>query len=241
MRKSGIASVLAAALAASSALAETAVPQPAAAPVTAVPAPQRLRGTIEAYDPLSRMLTISTGKTTTATVTLPANLRIVYDQHRKVADIKQGDFIGAAALKGADGKLRAQQVAVFPEELRGMGEGQYPMGDPASSRIMTNATVSGVTAAAPNNGTVSVTYRGAGAGADGVCGGHAGAASSAGGCSGDAQIVIAPGIPVIALMLGDETLLVPGAAVSVTAGATPEGTLQATRLTVEKDGVKPIL
>jgi len=237
MRKSGIASVLAAALAASSAFAQTAVPQPAAA----IPAPQRVRGTIEAYDPVSRTLTVTTGKTTTATVTLPANLRIVYDQHRKVADIKQGDFIGAAALKGADGKLRAQQVAVFPEELRGMGEGQYPMGDPASSRIMTNATVSGVTAAAPNNGTVSVTYRGAGAGADGVCGGHAGAAGSAGGCNGDAQIVIAPGIPVIALMLGDETLLVPGAAVSVTAGATPEGTLQATRLTVEKDGVKPIL
>jgi hypothetical protein len=237
MRKSGIAAALAAALAASSAFAQTAAPQSAAAPA---PAPQRVRGTIEAYDPVSRTLTVTTGKTATATVTLPANLRIVYDQHRKVADIKQGDFIGAAALKGADGKLRAQQVAVFPEELRGMGEGQYPMGDPASNRLMTNATVSGVTTAAPNNGTVSVTYRGAGAGADGVCGGHA-AAASAGGCSGDAQIVIAPGIPVIALMLGDETLLVPGAAVSVTAGMTPEGTLQATRLTVEKDGVKPIL
>ncbi len=235
MRKSGIAAALAGALAASSAFAQTAAPQPAA-----TPAPQRLRGTIQAYDPMSRMLTVATAKTATATVTLPANLRIVYDQHRKVADIKQGDFIGAAALKGADGKLRAQQVAVFPEELRGMGEGQYPMGDAASNRLMTNATVSGVTAAAPNNGTVSVTYRGAQAGADGVCGGHA-AAGSAGGCSGDAQIVVAPGIPVIALMLGDETLLVPGAAVSVTAATTPEGTLQATRLTVEKDGVKPIL
>src|SRR5580698_4293404 len=149
MRKSGIAAALAAALAASSAFAQTAAPQSAAAPA---PAPQRVRGTIEAYDPVSRTLTVTTGKTATATVTLPANLRIVYDQHRKVADIKQGDFIGAAALKGADGKLRAQQVAVFPEELRGMGEGQYPMGDPASNRLMTNATVSGVTAAAPNNG-----------------------------------------------------------------------------------------
>ena len=61
------------------------------------------------------------------------------------------------------------------------------------------------------------------------------------GCAGDAQIVVAPGIPVIALMLGDDTLLVPGAAVSLVATTTPEGTLQATRLTVEKDGVKPIL
>jgi hypothetical protein len=46
---------------------------------------------------------------------------------------------------------------------------------------------------------------------------------------------------VIALMLGDETLLVPGAAVLVTANTTPEGTLEAARLTVEKDGVKPVL
>ena len=120
-----------------------------------------------------------------------------------------------------------------------MGEGQYPMGE-ASNRIMTNATVAGVTAAAPNNGTLKVTYRGATAAADGSCGGHASAAGSTG-CTGDAEIVVAPGIPVIGLMLGDETLLVPGAAVSLVATTTPEGTLQATRLTVEKDGVKPIL
>lgn len=232
MRRSVLAGLIAAALAAACASAQT-------VPPAAAPAAQRIKGTIEAFDPVARSLSVTSGKTI-ATVTLPANLRIVYNQRRKVADIKEGDFIGAAALKAAGGKLRAQQVAVFPEELRGMGEGQYPMGDAASNRIMTNATVAGVTAAAPNNGTLKVTYRGATAAVDGSCGGHANAAGSAG-CSGDAEIVIAPGIPVIGLMLGDETLLVPGAAVSLVATTTSEGTLQATRLTVEKDGVKPIL
>jgi len=233
MRRSAFAGLVAAALVAASAPAQTAPPGAAA------PAVQRIKGTIGAYDPVARSLSVTSGKTV-ATVTLPANLRIAYNQRRKIADIKQGDFIGAAALKGGDGKLRAQQVAVFPEELRGMGEGQYPMGDAASNRIMTNATVSAVAAAAPNNGTLSVTYHGAAAGAGGICGGHANAAAGTG-CAGDAQIVVAPGIPVIALMLGDDTLLVPGAAVSLVATTTPEGTLQATRLTVEKDGVKPIL
>ena len=219
MRKSGFASVLAAALAAVPSALLRRRPPRATAPATASPASQRVRGTIQAYDPASRILTVTTGKTATASVTLPANLRIVYDQRRKVADIKQGDYIGAAALKGADGKLRAQQVAVFPDELRGAGEGQYPMSDAASNRLMTNATVSAVTAAAPNSGTVGVNFHGAAAGADGVCSGHANAAGGAG-CTGDAQIVIAPGIPVIALMLGDETLLVPGAAVSVIASTT---------------------
>jgi len=47
---------------------------------------------------------------------------------------------------------------------------------------------------------------------------------------------------VIGLMVGDETLLVPGMAVSIVGGASSApGVLQATRLTVEKDGVKPIL
>jgi hypothetical protein len=234
MRRSAFAGVIAAALAAASASAQTAPPAAAAAPT-----PHRIKGTIDAFDPVARSLSVTSGKTAT-TVTLPANLRIVYNQRRKVADIKQGDFIGAAALKAADGKLRAQQVAVFPEELRGMGEGQYPMGEATSNRIMTNATVAGVTAAAPNNGTLKVTYRGAVAAADGSCAGHANAAGSTG-CTGDADIVVAPGIPVIGLMLGDETLLVPGAAVSLIATTTPEGALQATRLTVEKDGVKPIL
>ncbi len=235
MRRSVFAGAVAAALAAASASAQTA--PPAAAPAPSV---QRIKGTIEAFDPVARSLSVTSGKTTMTTVTLPANLRIVYNQRRKVADIKQGDFIGAAALKAAGGKLRAQQVAVFPEELRGMGEGQYPMGEATSNRLMTNATVAGVTAAAPNNGTLKVTYRGAVAAADGSCGGHASATSGTG-CTGDAEIVISPGIPVIGLMLGDETLLVPGAAVSLIATTTPEGTLQATRLTVEKDGVKPIL
>jgi hypothetical protein len=167
-------------------------------------------------------------------------LRVITNQRRKVADIKAGDFIGAAALKSADGKLRAQQINVFPEELRGMGEGQYPMGDASSNRLMTNATVAEVTSVAANNGTLKVSYHGASAGADGSCSGHANAAGGAG-CTGDAEIVVAPGIPVIALMLGDESLLVPGAAVSVIATPSADGTLQATRLTVEKDGVKPIL
>jgi uncharacterized protein YuzE len=207
----------------------------------AAPAIQRVKGTIVSYDPATRYLTVASGKTATTTVLLPDNLRIVYNRRRKVADIKQGDFVGAAALKTSDGKLRAQEVALFPDELRGTGEGQYAIGGDASNRLMTNATVSGVTTSAPNSGTLAVDYRGAAAGAGGSCSGHANAAGGEG-CSGHAEITVAPGIPVIGLVIGDETLLVPGMAVSVVGGAgTAPGVLQATRLTVEKDGVKPIL
>lgn len=202
-------------------------------------ASQRIKGVIDVFDPVARTLSLTSGKKAVL-VTLQANLRVITNQKRKVADIKAGDFIGAAALKGSDGRLRAQQVNIFPEELRGMGEGQYPMGEASSNRLMTNATVAEVTSVAANNGTVKVSYRGATAGSDGSCGGRASAAGGAG-CTGNAEIVVAPGIPVIALMLGDESLLVPGAAVSLIVSTGADGSLIATRLTVEKDGVKPIL
>jgi len=226
--------LLASLLLATAALAD---PPPAAAPAAAAAAAQtRVRGTIGAYDPATRLLTVNMGSKTvkTMTVTLGANLRIITNQRRKVADIKAGDFIAASALKTPDGKLRAQQVNVFPEEFRGMGEGQYPTGDASANRLMTNATVT------ENTGALKVSYHGAQADAKGVCGGHANAAGSPG-CTGEAEISVATGVPVIGLMLGDESLLVPGAAVSLIVNAGADGQPAVTRLTVEKDGVKPIL
>ena len=60
------------------------------------------------------------------------------------ADIKPGDFVGSAAVRGADGKLHAEEVHIFPENLRGTGEGHRPMSGPQES--MTNAAVAGIAA-----------------------------------------------------------------------------------------------
>lgn len=210
-------------------------PVPPAAP----PQAQRVKGVIDSFDAVTRMVGIATRNRKIVSVTLRPDARILYDEKRGVAGVKVGDFIGVAALKGADGKLHAQQVDVFPEAWRGMGEGQYPMGDAGPNRVMTNATVAQLTGIAANSGTLTLSYRGAATAPDGSCAGHANAAAGAG-CSGTADIVVAAGVPIIALMLGDESLLVPGAAVSLIATTATDGTLQAARLTVEKDGVKPV-
>lgn len=211
-------------------------PSPVAAPAP-VAASAQIKGKVEAYDPATRMLTVTGGtkrKPITTTLTLAANSRIFTTEKRKLADIKQGDFVGATALKGSDGKLRAQRITVLPEQMRGSGEGQYPTADNAPNRLMTNATVAAVAAAARNGGTLKLSYHGAQADASGVCGGRANAAGAAG-CSGDAEVVVAAGIPVTALALGDETLLVPGAAVTAMTTPSADGTQQATRLTIDKD------
>src|SRR5437868_3611834 len=132
----------------------SAAPSPAAAP------PQRMKGTIAAYDQAAQMLSLTTADHKTVSVALKLNTRVIYDQRRKLADIKAGEFVGVGALKGGDGKLRAQQVVVFPDAMRGMGEGQYPMGDPTSNRLMTNASVVEVAGTATATGSLKLNYKG---------------------------------------------------------------------------------
>jgi hypothetical protein len=202
------------------------------------PAAQRVRGKIEAYDLATRMLSVTTNDKKSVTVALEPDVRVIYDARLKLTDVKTGDFVGSTTLKTADGKLHAQELHVFPDSMRGAGEGQYPASDANPNRLMTNAIVAEVAAVAANKGTVTLNFRGASAAADGACTGRAGAGT---GCTGNAEILVAPGIPIIGLMIGDESLLVPGVAVSVSAMPSADGTLQSSRVTVEKDGVKPIL
>ncbi len=77
-----------------------------------------------------------------------------------MADIKENSFVGIASLKGADGNLNALEVLVFPENMRGAGEGHYPW-DLQPESMMTNATVAKL-ASAPIGQTLTLTYKGGG-------------------------------------------------------------------------------
>ncbi|MGC1187320.1 MAG: hypothetical protein WA871_07995, partial [Candidatus Acidiferrales bacterium] len=139
------------------------------------------------------------------------------------------DFVGSAADKGPDGKLHAEEVHIFPEAMRGTGEGHRPMG-PDPNRTMTNGTVSGGAndpeARTMTNGTV------------GAATGSASRTITIEYNGGVQQIEVGPDVPIITLVVGDASLLKPGATVSLVAVRT-DGGLVATRLTAEKDGVKP--
>jgi hypothetical protein len=43
-----------------------------------------------------------------------------------IFDIKQGSFVGVTAMPRADGSDSAPEVHIFPEAMRGTGEGHYP-------------------------------------------------------------------------------------------------------------------
>ncbi|MEJ0041941.1 MAG: hypothetical protein WDM81_06885 [Rhizomicrobium sp.] len=91
-----------------------------------------------------------------------------------LADLQTGSYVGAAALKGADGKLRAQGIRVYPPEMRGQGEGEYAI-DPANPmRLLINGAVTSVTPGGIG-GVVTVAFRGAAVAAGSECAGPRGA------------------------------------------------------------------
>ncbi len=150
--------------------------------------------------------TIKLSDKTTVTIVLPATL----------VDVKPGAFIGVAALPGDNGALKAMEVHVFPEAMRGTGEGHRPF-DLAPSSTMTNgavaARVDGVAGA-----SLTVTYNG-----------------------GQQVIAVDPNTPIVSFAPGARADLKAGAAVVARGLRENDGTIDAIRILVGKDGLVPPL
>src|SRR5580700_14911 len=118
--------------------------------------PTRVRGTVEKLD--GQKLMIKSRDGAPVVVELAPNFAVSALVKKSLADVKEGDYVASAGVKGTDGKIHAVEVRIFPEALRGAGEGQYPW-DLSPDSVMTNATVSG-TAAASDGKVLKVTYKG---------------------------------------------------------------------------------
>ena len=91
---------------------------------TAQTQPLRLRGTIEKVD--GNVLTLKPTDSSPVKLTLADKAMIVAVVKASMADIKEGTFLGSAAMPQADGSQKALEVHIFPEEMRGTGEGHRP-------------------------------------------------------------------------------------------------------------------
>jgi hypothetical protein len=97
-------------------------------------------------------------------LTFPDKPNIMVSGKGTVADLGAGKFVGCTAVKRADNLLHATECHIFPESMRGMGEGHNPMGPPNTT--MTNGNVATMTngqVASTSGGasaTINVTYKG---------------------------------------------------------------------------------
>jgi hypothetical protein len=83
--------------------------------------PTHVRGTVEKFD--GQMLVVRSREGQDVRIMLAKDFNVNAVSRANLSDIKRGDFIGSAAMQGADGRLHAQEVLIFPEAARGTGEG----------------------------------------------------------------------------------------------------------------------
>lgn len=177
-------------------------------PALAQPANNAVRvvATVDKIDAQTLVAKTADGKT--ETFALAPNFAVFANKKATVKDIKSGDYVASAAVRGADGKLHSTELRIFPEAMRGNGEGQRPMND-AQNQTMTNATVTGVVLS-ENTGTVKVKLPNM-----------------------ESELVVGPDVPVIAIVAADKDAVKAGSKVQINGTKNADGSQTAARVIVQ--------
>jgi len=174
--------------------------------------PSRVRGTIESVDGATLMVKSRSGEDVKLTMT--GDIKVVGIVKIALSDIKVGSFIGTTTVPGPDGGNNAVEVHVFPEDMRGTGEGSRPY-DLKPNSSMTNATVA-ETVAGNDGHTLLIKYK-----------------------DGEKKVVVGPDTPVVTYVPADKPDLKPGAKVIAFMKKLPDGSFETNRVSVGRDGLTP--
>jgi hypothetical protein len=176
------------------------------------PTPTRVRGTIEAVD--GDTLAVKSRAGEDFKLHMTGDMRVVGIVKIALSDIKVGSFIGATTVPGPDGSQNAVEVHMFPEDMRGTGEGSRPF-DLRPNSTMTNATVA--QSVAGNDGhTLLIKYK-----------------------DGEKKVTVAPNTPVVTYVPADKSELKAGAKVIAAMKKLPDGSFETNRVSVGRDGLTP--
>jgi hypothetical protein len=174
--------------------------------------PIRVRGAIAKVS--GPILTVVSRDNSTVQVRLADKYTVTAVVKAALGHIKEGAFVGTAALPKGDGTFVAQEVLIFPESDRGTGEGHYPW-DLAPGSTMTNATVD-VLVERPQGPLLTLRHKG-----------------------GLVRVVVPTDVPIVTFGPGDRTMLQLGAHVFIPAQQQADGSVTATRVLVGRDGLVP--
>jgi len=177
-----------------------------------VASPVRIRGAVDKLD--GQVLTVRTNDGQSMTVRLTDNFVVMGLQKANVNDIESGKFIGTTTLGERDGALVAIEVHIFPENMRGTGEGHYDW-DLRPASKMTNANVATVTRVGKDH-VLDVQYKG-----------------------GQQKVVVPEDAIVVSYTPLDRSALTPGARVFINSTRQPDGGLSAPRVNVGVNGQVP--
>ena len=171
----------------------------------------RVRGVIDAVDPGDVQVTTNQGEK--LTIKLSDDVKVTLIAPIGIEAVTVGAFIGTAAVEQPDGTLRALEIQVFPESMRGAGAGHRPW-DLGPGSTMTNGTIGDLKVADGRH--LTLTYQG-----------------------GEQKVFVPESAPIITFEQGTRDALKPGAHLIASAKREADGALSANRVSVGKDGLIP--
>ena len=174
--------------------------------------PVRIRGTVERIDRTN--LTVKANSGQSMNVKLADNFVVIGIAKASLSDVASGKFIGTTTVGERDGALVALEVHIFPENMRGTGEGHYDW-DLRPNSKMTNANVANVTSMGKDR-VLTVQYKG-----------------------GEKKVLVPEKAAIVSFTPTDRSELKPGAKVFLNAQRQPDGSLTAARVNVGLYGQVP--
>ena len=176
----------------------------------------RVRGTIERIE--GQTFVVRSREGADLKVVLADNGLVVALEKASISDIKPGSFVGVTGMPQADGSQKAIEVHIFPEAMRGTGEGHYGW-DLRPQSTMTNASVVNIeqTVTEVDGRVLSMKYK-----------------------DGEKKIIVPANAAIVTYVPSDRGELRPGVKIFISAAKKlPDGTLQAPRINFGKDGLSP--
>ncbi len=174
--------------------------------------PVRIRGTVENIH--GTHLTIKANNGQSMNVKLADNYVVMGIAKASLADVAGGKFIGTTTVGERDGALVALEVHIFPENMRGTGEGHYDW-DLRPDSKMTNANVANVTSMGRDR-VLTVQYKG-----------------------GEKKVLVPEKAVIVSFTPTERSALKPGAKVFAVTQRQPDGSLTAARVNVGLNGQVP--
>ena len=182
--------------------------------------PVRVRGTIDQID--GGLMTVKSREGDTLRIKLADNGTVIALVKASLADIKLNSYVGSTAMPQPDGTWKAVEVHIFPEAMRGTGEGDRPY-DYKPQSTMTNGTVNNVgkstvggTVSSEEGSTLTLSYK-----------------------EGSKKIEVTPETVIVSYLPGSKEELRPGAQIYIPAATRQaDGILMTARINVGR-GIAP--
>jgi hypothetical protein len=172
----------------------------------------RIRGTVEKLE--GNQLTVKTSSGQSMQVKLADNFAVMGIQKASIDDISTGKFVGTTTVGERDGAMVALEVHIFPENMRGTGEGHRDW-DLRPNSKMTNANVANVVNMGKDR-AMTVQYKG-----------------------GEKKVLVTETTAVVSYAPADKSELKPGAPIFVVTQKEADGSLSAARVNVGLKGQVP--